>query len=198
MASLPASQVTQLLMAAGKGDRAAAERVWTTVYQRLHRIAQGLLGREPTLGDLQPTGLIGELWRRLDLGDVDWANRDHFFAVVTKVMRRVIAEEARGRKRLKRNRGRGPLPLDEEPPATSGDHLVMLAVSEALEHLEQIKPHWARIVQLRFFEGMSVKETAEAMGVCEKTVTNGFAAARACLYKELSPDDRTGAARSRV
>jgi RNA polymerase sigma factor (TIGR02999 family) len=197
MASPPDSQVTQLLKAAGNGDKVAADRLWTTVYERLHRIAQGLLGREPTPCSLQPTSLIGAIWERIDLGDVDWADRGHFFAVATKVLRRVLTEEARARKRLKRDAGRAPLALDEEPAAADEDHLMVLAVAEALERLEQINPRWARIVQLRHFEGLGVDETAEVLRVCPKTVTNGWAAARVCLHQELSKGDSTCAERNR-
>ena len=191
MTSHPASQVTQLLKAAGNGDKAAADRLWTIVYERIHSIAQGLLGREPTPHSIQPTSLIGEAWKRIDPGDVDWADRGHFFAIVTKVMRRVIVEEARARKRIKRHGGRAPLPLDEEPKAADEDHLMMLAVAEALENLEQVNARWARIVQLRYFQGLSVDETAKALGVCPKTVNNGWAAARVCLHQELSNGDST-------
>ena len=186
MATGPTSQLTQLLKAAGHGDRAAAGKVWRMVYDRLHSIAQGLLGREPASCSLQATSVIGAVWERIDLSDLDWADRGHFFAIATKVMHRVIAEEARWRKAQKRDGGRAPLPLGEEPAGPDWDNLTVLAVTEALEKLERMDPRGAQVVRLRYFEGRSIDETAAELGVSPRTVNNIWERVRVWLHYELS------------
>lgn len=197
MASRPTSQITQLLRAAGQGDAAAADKLWSTVYERLHSVARALLAREPAACSLRPTSVIGAVWERIGLGDVDWADSGHFFAIARKVMRRILIEEARARNRHKRDGGRAPLPLVDELAALDQDHLKVLAVAEALEKLEQMNPLGARIVQLRYFDDLSIDETAAELGKSPRWVDNKWQTARVWLHHELSTGDSTWCVRGR-
>lgn len=191
MTSGTTSQLTQLLKAAGQGDKAAAGKVWGMVYDRLHSIAQGLLSRGPPACSLQPTSMIGAVWERVDLSDIDWSDRDHFFAIATKLMHRLIAEEARRRKAKKRDGGRALLPLRDEPTAPDEGLLRTLAVAEALEKLERMDPRGAQVVRLRYIQGLSIDETAAELGVSPRTVDNIWKRVRVWLHHELSKGSGT-------
>ena len=150
-----------------------------------------MLAREPAACTLRPTAMIGAAWERIAPADIEWADRGHFFAIATKVIRRILTEEARRRAALKRGGGRPPDELLNEPAAPDEDHLRVLAVAETLGHLEQINPLGARIVQLRYFEDLSIDETAGVLGVSSRSVDNGWRSARVWLHRELSKDNST-------
>jgi RNA polymerase sigma factor (TIGR02999 family) len=190
--SQPGSPVTQLLDAAAQGDTAAVNELWSAVYDELHRLARAQLAPEGPDCSHQTTGLVNEAYLRM-IGDghVGWDSRRHFFAAAAKAMRRILVDDARSRGRLKRGGGQTPGPLLDEPPAHEEDPAVMLAIDEALQKLEQADPPRAEIVMLRYFAGLSVDETAAALGVSARTVDTGWRFAKAWLHRELSKGDST-------
>lgn len=181
--------VTQLLVAVGRGDAGAREELWTVIYEELRAMARRQLAAEAG-GTLQPTTLVHEAYLRLTADeDVRWENRRHFFAAAAQAMRRIRIDDARKRKRLKRGGGAKPGPLQEAPPVFDQDPTEVLAVDEALTRLEREAPRKAEVVMLRYFVGLTVDETAEALGLSPKTVDNDWRIARAWLHGELSKGD---------
>ncbi len=195
--SQPVSAVTQLLDAAAQGDAAAANRLWSTVYQELHGLARAQLAREGPGCSLQSTSLVNEAYLRL-IGDghVEWANRRHFFSAAAKAMRRICVDDARRRERLKRGSGEAPGTLLDDPQASDQDPAAVLAIDEALQKLEQTDPRRAELVMLRYFAGLSIDETAAALGVSARTVDTEWRFAKAWLHRELSKGDSTCCGRS--
>jgi RNA polymerase sigma-70 factor, ECF subfamily len=182
--------VTELLRAWSDGDAAAFERVMPLVYDELHRMAARYVVGERVTMSLQATALVNELCLRLLGWDaVHWKNRRHFFGVSAQMMRRVLVDIARRRRAERRG---GPavvrVPLDgidvpgREPAAD------LLAVDAVLDKLSARDPRKAQVVEARFFGGLSVEETAEALGVSPRTVQTDWAFARAWLYRELTAD----------
>ena len=181
-------QVTKLLRAWSDGDADAFERVLPLVYDELHRMAARYLVGERSSISLQATGLVNELCLRLlGWGPVHWQNRGHFFGVSAQMMRRVLVDIARRRRAERRG---GPhavrVPLDgiDVPAGEPGADL--LAVDAALQRLAREDPRKAQVVELRFFGGLSIEETAEALGVSARTVHTDWAFARAWLYRALT------------
>lgn len=193
MASRPASPITELLTAASRGDAAAAERLWALVYDELKRMARGQLVGEARGRTLHPTVLVNETYLRL-LGDghVDWSSRGHFFAAAAEAMRRIRVDDARKRNRLKRGGGRKAQSLDEEQIGSETDATELLAVHEVLDRLEEIDPRKAEVVKMRYFAGLSVDETAAALGVSPRTVDAEWRFAKAWLHRQLSKGDTAG------
>jgi RNA polymerase sigma factor (TIGR02999 family) len=179
--------VTGLLHIWSDGDEHAFERLIPLVYDELHRMALRYLTGERSSITLQPTALINEVCVRLLGWDrVRWQNRGHFFGVSAQMMRRVLVDIAR-RRRAERRGGAGAVrvPLDDiDLPASEPDG-DLVAIDEALERLAGEDPRKARVVELRFFGGLSVEETAEALGVSARTVHKDWAFARAWLYRAL-------------
>lgn len=180
--------VTQLLRAWSDGDADAFERVLPLVYEELHRMAARYLVGERSSISLQATALVNELCLRLLGWDpVPWQNRGHFFGVSARMMRRVLVDIARRRRAERRG---GPqvvhVPLDglEVPASAPGADL--LAVETALQLLAREDSRKAQVVELRFFGGLSIEETAEALGISTRTVHTDWAFARAWLYRELA------------
>jgi len=184
-------EVTQLLRAWSDGDADAFERVLPLVYEELHRMAARYLAGERSSISLQTTALVNELCLRLLGWDpVHWQNRGHFFGVSARMMRRVLVDIARRRRAERRG---GPhavrVPLDgiDVPARDPGADL--LSVDDALEMLALEDPRKAQVVELRFFGGLSIEETAEALGISVRTVHTDWALARAWLYRTLSAVD---------
>jgi RNA polymerase sigma factor (TIGR02999 family) len=180
--------VTQLLRAWSDGDADAFERVVPLVYDELHRMAARYLVGERSTISLQATALVNELCLRLLGWDpVRWQNRRHFFGVSAQMMRRVLVDIARRRKADRRG---GPnavrVPLDGIDVPASEPAADLLEVDAAIERLAEEDPRKARVVELRFFGGLSVEETAEALGVSARTVHTDWAFARAWLYRTLT------------
>jgi len=181
-------EVTQLLRAWSDGDDDAFDRVVPLVYEELHRMAARYLVGERSTISLQPTALINELCVRL-LGwdSVRWQNRGHFFGVSARMMRRVLVDIARRRRADRRG---GPkaihVPLDGVDVPASEPTADLLAVDAALEQLAAEDPRKAQVVELRFFGGLSVEETAEALQISVRTVHTDWALARAWLYRTLT------------
>jgi RNA polymerase sigma factor (TIGR02999 family) len=186
----PPSDVTQLLLAWSGGDPSAGERLLPAVYAELHRQAARAMRRESSEHTLQATALVHEAYLRLvDQQRVVWRNRAHFFGIAAQVMRRVLVDHARERHAAKRGGGAPQLVLGEadavSAPAAE-DGVDILALHEALERLAALDPDQARLVELRYFGGLSIEETAEALGVSPATVKREWAIARAWLRRELS------------
>lgn len=181
------AEVTTLLRLWSGGDPDAFEHVLPLVYDELHRMAARYLGGERTNITLQPTALINEVCLRLLGWDpVRWENRRHFFGVSAQMMRRVLVDIAR-RRGAERRGGRGVIrvPLDGLEIAASEPAADLLAVDAALRALATEDPRKAQVVELRFFGGLSVEETAEALGVSVRTVHTDWAFARAWLFRNL-------------
>ena len=182
--------VTQLLVAARRGDARASSRLWSVVYDELRRLAQRQLADEGPACTLESTALTHEAFMRL-VGDepVEWANRRHFFAAAARAMRRIRIDDARRRGRVKRGGDRQTQPIREEPAVFDNDPAEVLAVDEALRKLEQVAPRQAEVVMLRYFAGLSVDETAQALEVSPRTVDYEWRMARAWLHRELRKGD---------
>jgi RNA polymerase sigma factor (TIGR02999 family) len=179
--------LTQLLVAAGSGDSSAQDLLWATVYDELRRLAHAQLRAEHAGAGLQTTLLVHEAYLRL-VGDVpvDWNSRGHFFSAAANAMRRIRVDDARKRGRHKRGGGRRPGELGEQVAASDCDPAGVLALDEALQRLAQHDRRKAEVVTLRFFGGLSVDETAEALGISPRTVDSEWRFARAWLHHDLS------------
>jgi len=180
--------ITNLLHVWSDGDERAFERLIPLVYDELHRMALRYLAGERSNVSLQATGLVNEVCLRL-LGwdQVRWQNRGHFFGVSAQMMRRVLVDIAR-RRQAERRGGAGVVhvPLDRVDVACGEPDAELVAVDDALERLAAHDPRKARVVELRFFGGLSMEETAQALGVSPRTAQNDWAFARAWLYRELT------------
>lgn len=159
------------------------------IYEELRDLARRHLVREDTGHTLNTTALVHEAYVRLvDVERVQWQDRTHFFAVASRVMRRVLIEYARARKRDKRGGGQVPLPLEERDLPVEANLDELLALDEALTRLEARKERHCRVVEHRFFAGLTVEETAQALGVSVATVKLDWRLARAWLNRELAAD----------
>ena len=181
--------VTNLLVAWGKGDQQAFDKLMPQVQRELHRIADRYLAAERPGHDLQATALINEAYLRLvDWKDIQWADRAHFFALAANMMRRVLVDHARRRDRVKRGGEAIQVSLIEAAHVPTPEHADVLALDEALQRLEALDPRKSRMVELRFFGGLSLEETAEALAVSVGTVRRDWSLARAWLLRELKND----------
>jgi len=181
-------EVTGLLKKLMQGDTAAADAIAPLVYLELRRIARVYMRQERASHTLQPTALIHEAWMRLtDQTRVSWRDRAHFFGVAATMMRRVLVDHARRRLADKRGAGQPPLTLQWIDIDDGGEKMSeVLAVHEALEKLNQIDPRQTRIVEMLYFAGMGVDETAAALDISPRTVDREWAVARAWLQVQFS------------
>lgn len=182
------SEVTQILNQIQQGQVAAAADLLPLVYAELRKLASHRLGKEKLGQTLQPTALVHEAYLRL-VGDVDvkWDGRSHFFAAAAEAMRRILIENARRRQSLKRGGYVSLQPIAEDDAIIDfGDIDELLDLDAALTKLATDEPELARLVELRYFAGLSVEETAEALGVSARTVKRNWAFARAWLGRELN------------
>jgi RNA polymerase sigma factor (TIGR02999 family) len=185
-------EVTQLLIAWGKGDPAALEALTPVVYDELRRLARHYMGNERAGHTLQATALVNEAYMRLvDIHKVQWQNRAHFFAMSARLMRRILVDSARSRKYQKRGAGAQRVSLDERLlVAEPGRDLV--ALDDALNELAKVDERKSKVVEMRFFGGLSVEETAEALGVSVDTVMRDWKLAKAWLLRELGTNSSSG------
>jgi RNA polymerase sigma-70 factor, ECF subfamily len=185
-------EVTQLLIAWGKGDPAALEALTPVVYDELRRLARHYMGNERAGHTLQATALVNEAYMRLvDIHKVQWQNRAHFFAMSARLMRRILVDSARSRKYQKRGAGAQKVSLDERLlVAEPGRDLV--ALDDALNELAKVDERKSKVVEMRFFGGLSVEETAEALGVSVDTVMRDWKLAKAWLLRELGTNSSSG------
>jgi RNA polymerase sigma factor (TIGR02999 family) len=178
--------ITHLLKEWSAGDQRALDRLTPLVYVELRQLATRFMRRERPGHTLQTTALIHEAYLRLiDANDVHWQGRAHFFAIAANIMRRILVEHARRRNADKRGGSIVRLPLDETLAVADETDVDLLAIDEALDRLATVDPQQARIVELRFFSGLSVEETAAALGVSPKTVKRDWSVARAWLRREI-------------
>lgn len=178
--------VTQWLERWSEGDREALDALTPAVYQELRRIAAAYLRRERSDHTLQPTALVHEAFIKLiDQRHMQWKNRAHFFGVAAQMMRRILVDHARARAADKRGGGRSHLLLDDAMDVAAVNQVDVLAVDDALHRLAEIDPDQVRIVELRFFGGLTIEEAAEVLGWSSGTVKREWSVARAWLHREL-------------
>ena len=183
--------LTGLLQAWNQGDRDALAVLATVVHQDLRAIARRILADERRDGRWRPTELVQESYLRLlDWQNVQWQNRAHFFATAARMMRRVLVDAARARRAAKRGEGHDAVPLDGVEVAAVGSSVDVIALEEALDRLAALNPRASQVVELRFFGGFSVEESAQALGISVRTVINDWNTARAWLYRELAAEAR--------
>jgi RNA polymerase sigma factor (TIGR02999 family) len=181
------ADLTGLLQAWSKGDADAMEQLAPLVHRELRGIARRMLSGERRAERWQPTDLVHETYiRLLDWRVVRWENRAHFFATTARMMRRVLVDAARERRAVKRGQDASGVPLDAIDIAAPSPDLDIVALEEALRELATLDPRSSQVVELRFFGGFSVEETAEALGVSVRTVKRDWNTARAWLYGALS------------
>jgi RNA polymerase sigma factor (TIGR02999 family) len=179
-------QVSDLLRAWSDGDRDALDRLTPIVYDELHRLAQRYMKRERPGHSLQTTALVNEAYMRLvDYKGMQWQNRAHFFAVSAQLMRRILVEHAR-RHNLKRGGGVQHVSLEETALVGGDQSADLVALDEAMDALARLDPRKVQVVELRFFGGLSVEETAEVLKVSSVTVMRDWNTAKAWLYRELA------------
>ena len=185
----PASQIeiTKLLKAWRGGDAGAFDRLTALVYVELKKIARGYTRFERPDATIQATALVNEAYLKLAGTNVDWQNRAHFFAVSAQVMRRILVDGARARTRGKRGGGVIKIQLDEAPDLGDVRSRELIAVDGALAELAAFDPRKAKVVELRFFGGLTVKESAEVLKVSDETVLRDWRLARSWLMRELTP-----------
>jgi RNA polymerase sigma factor (TIGR02999 family) len=180
--------ITQLLIAWGDGEREALDQLVPLVYDDLRRLAAGYMGRETPGHALQPTALVHEAYVRLiDQRRVQWRNRAHFFGVAANMMRRILVDDARKRRAEKRGGAAERITLTGEDIAAPEQHDIdVLALHEALERLASFDPQQERIVELRYFGGLTIEETAEVIGMSPATIVREWTIAKAWLRADMS------------
>ncbi len=186
------ADVTELLETAQKGDPEALSKLLPLVYKELHQVAGRYMRRERPGQTLQATALVHEAYLRLvKQKDLAWANRAHFMAIAANLMRQILVERARARRTARRGGGGIRITYDESLVVATEPAVDLVALDEALTRLESLDPGRARLVELRFFGGLTVEETAEALGISPATVKRQWAVARAWLHREISRGNRS-------
>jgi RNA polymerase sigma factor (TIGR02999 family) len=181
------SEVTRILNRVQQGDEKAAEELLPRVYEELRKLAAARMAHERADQTLQPTALVHEAWLRLTGGEqVSFDGRGHFFAAAAEAMRRILIENARRKGRLKRGGEWQRVGLENLDVAVATDDDTLLAVHEALDKLASVDPLGAKLIELRFFAGLSNVDAAKALGLAERTAKRTWAYARAWLHEELT------------
>ena len=196
MAATSSPQVTRLLLAWRQGDEAALERLIPAVYHELRRLARYYMAGQRPSHTLQPTALINEVYLRLiDCQLVNWQNRAHFIAVSGNLMRRVLVDHARSKQYQKRGAGAVQVSLDEGLFPSSEPGRDLLALDDALNALAEVDARKSKVVEMRFFGGLTTQETAEVLNVSQDTVVRDWRFAKAWLQNEMANPsrDRKGA-----
>lgn len=182
-------EVTRLLKAWGAGDEQALEKLTPLVYEQLHKVAKRYMAGERLGHTLQTTALVNEVYLRLvDCGQVNWQDRAHFFAVSAQLMRRILIDFARSRAYLKGGGAGAHIPLEETPSVCSEPDVNLVALDDALKALAAVDERKSKVVELKFFGGLSVEETAEVLHVSRNTVLRDWRLAKIWLLRELSPE----------
>jgi RNA polymerase sigma-70 factor, ECF subfamily len=182
-------QVTLLLARLTKGDEDAADRLIPIVYGELRRLARSYMARERTDHTLQATALVHEAYLKLvEQRSVNWQSRAHFFGIAAQIMRRILIDHARGHLREKRGGGQRAISMDDALAFAPEQSLELLRLDQSLERLAKLDPRQAKIVELRFFGGLTVEQTAKLLGISEKTVKRDWSVAKAWLHGELKAE----------
>lgn len=191
--SLPSHSISQLLLAWRDGDRAAFDALIPIVEKEMRRLASYYMRRQRQGHTLQTSALVNEAYLRLiDYKNMSWQNRAHFFAMAAQAMRRVLVDHARSKNYAKRGGGAQRVGLEEASLIVHPQAADLLALDEALMNFEKIDPRKSRIVEMRYFGGMSVKETAEVLGISGITVIREWNAAKRWLLRELTGSGKNG------
>jgi RNA polymerase sigma factor (TIGR02999 family) len=186
-------QITELLQSWNDGDQSAIEKLMPLVYDELHRLAQQHMSRERPGHTLQTTALLNEAYIRLvDSTRPNWEGRTQFFGVCARVMRRVLVDWARSRQAFKRGGGLCVLEIDQELVAASQPGMDLVAVDDALQALATVDPRQSQVVELRFFGGLNLRETAEVLKVSVETVQRDWKFAKSWLRRELTEGHADG------
>jgi len=194
MTEASSSDITLLLHAWRGGDQLALQRLTPIVYEELHRMARHYMARERDGHTLQTTALINEVYLRLvKVKEVQWQDRAHFFAVSAQLMRRILTDFARSHGYQKRGGGARPVPLDEACLASPAPGVDLVALEQALTRLGETDARKSKVVELRFFGGLTVDETAEVLQISGETVMRDWSVARAWLLRELDRSVSDGA-----
>jgi RNA polymerase sigma-70 factor, ECF subfamily len=189
-------EITGLLRAWSRGDRTALEDLVPLVERELRQIARRCLERERSGITLQTTAVVNEAYVRLiDAGQVNWQDRAHFFAVCSQIMRHILVDHARARRTAKRGGGAQALPLNEAMAVSQDRAEDVVAIDEALESLSRLDPRKGQVVELRFFGGLSVEETAEVLHISPESVMRDWRLAKGWLLRELSREEQGGSGR---
>ena len=184
---IPQTQVTQLLHRWQEGSPEALEALMPLVYNELKRLAGSYLRRERPDHTLQSAALVNEAYLRLvDQTQTRWQNKAHFYGIAAQMMRRILADHARGHNAAKRGAGMPELELDEAMAQAQSRSVDVLDLEEALQRLEKLDAQQGRIVELRFYSGLSIEDTANVLGISPATVKRDWAAARAWLFREVA------------
>jgi RNA polymerase sigma-70 factor (ECF subfamily) len=178
--------VTVLLAQLTKGNEEAAARLIPLVYDELRRLAGGYMRRERSDHTLQATALVHEAYLKLvEQRSVDWQSRAHFLGIAAQMMRRILIDHARGHLREKRGGGRRAVPIDDALVFAPEQSLELIKLDHALQRLTKLDPRQGKIVELRFFGGLTVEQTADVLGISEKTVKREWSMAKAWLHGDL-------------
>ncbi len=187
MGTASSQEVTQLLVDWSNGDQAALDRLVPLVHEELRRLAHHHMRRERPGHTLQTTALLNEAYLRLvGQREVRWQSRAHFFAIAAQMMRRILVDYARKRRYAKRGGGACHVSLDEAAALSREPAAGLLSLDDALTGLESVDPQQSRVVELRYFGGLTVEETAEALGLSADKVKREWSTAKAWLYREMS------------
>src|SRR3989442_13206909 len=180
-------EVTQLLIEWSNGDRAALDKLLPLIYGQLRRLAHRYMSREHPGHTLQTTAVVNEAYLRLiNRKRVRWQNRAHFFAIAAQLMRSILVDHARSHAYAKRGGGARKMALDEAMVISQQRAAEVVALDDALKQLAEIDPQQSRIVELRFFGGLTIEETAEVLALSPATIKREWSTAKAWLYHELS------------
>lgn len=194
MANSQSSETTRILRAWANGDAGALDRLTPRVYRELRRMAGNLMKNEAAGRSMQATALVHEAYLKLvEVENVDWRQRAHFFAVAAQVMRRILLDRARKRATAKRGGDALRVNLDEVPDLAGERGSQLIALDDALCRLSEVDPRKGKVVELRFFGGLTVEETAEVLKVSPETVMRDWRLARAWLLTELNAQPASGA-----
>lgn len=183
------SEITLLLDRVNRGDEEALEDLIRSLYGELRRVSAGIMRRESPGHTLQPTALVNEAFIRLVQGDTEWENRAHFFGAAARAMRRILVDHARAKSALKRGGEANRITFDDLAVASEDRGADVLALDEALRALEQENPRLSKVVELRYFAGCSIDETAQLLDISPATVKRDWLYARAWLFARMGQDE---------
>lgn len=190
--SVDHQEITRLLLAWREGDNGALDELMPAVYEELKRLASAYMRRQKPGHSLQTVDLVNEAYMRLvDSSRVNWQDRNHFYAIAAQIMRRLLVDSARKRNSQKRGGDRARITLDDNLEAAIEPGTDLVALDEAMKQLAELNPRHSRIVELRYFGGLTEEETAEVLGVSSRTIRRDWTIARAFLYRELTGTAQT-------